>query len=143
MIDRRALVAGAVIGTAAGALALTSRADDFDYGGRAHVDLHSWVEADDSWTRSAMPGATWATDELCGAELPCSQAVRSDTLTMYRFDDREDAVAAARGYAGEAYLSGWIVVRFEPGGLTAAERSEFAGYLDCVNVGVAEGGLEC
>jgi hypothetical protein len=27
--------------------------------------------------------------------------------------------------------------------VTAAERSEFAGYLDCINVGVAEGGLEC
>ena len=90
-----------------------------------------------------MPGARWATDELCDAERPCIQAVESDTLTMYRFEDREDAVAASREFAGEAYLSGWIVVRFEPGGLTAAERRECAGYLECINGGVAEGGLEC
>jgi hypothetical protein len=142
--DRRSLVtAGLVVGTAVGALAMYVGSDDFRYGGRDHIDLHSWVEADDSWTRATMPGAAWATDELCGAEVPCVQAVRSDTLTMYRFEDRDDAAAAARGYAGEGYLSGWIVVQFEPGGLTASERSEFAGYLDCVNVGVAEGGLEC
>ena len=90
-----------------------------------------------------MPGARWATDQLCGSELPCIQAVEPDTLTMFRFAEREDAVAAARSRAGQAYLSGWIVVRFEPDRLTAAERSEFAASLDCVNVGVAEGGLEC
>ncbi len=113
------------------------------YGGRKHIDLDSWVDADDSWTESMMPGARWATDDLCEPDLPCMQAVRSDTLTMYRFEDREDAVAASRAFAGEAYLSGWIVVRFEPGGLTGAERREFAATLDCINVGVAEGGLEC
>ena len=144
MVNRRSLVtAGLVVGTAVGALTVYVGSDDFRYGGRDHIDLDSWVGADDSWTQTAMPGAAWATDELCGTDLPCVQAVRSDTLTMYRFEDRDDAVAAARGYAGEGYLSGWIVVQFEPDGLTSAERSEFAGYLDCVNVGVAEGGLEC
>ncbi len=29
-----------------------------------------------------VPNARWATDEPCGADLPCRQAVRSDTLTM-------------------------------------------------------------
>ena len=135
--------AAAVVSTAVGALAMYLGSDDFSYGGRAHLDLDTWVGAEDSWTRTAMPGAAWATDELCGTDLPCVQAVRSDTLTMYRFEDRDDAVAAARGYAGEGHLSGSIVVRFEPDGLSAAERSEFSGYLDCINVGVAEGGLEC
>ncbi|MGY1671439.1 hypothetical protein [Geodermatophilus sp. SYSU D00710] len=69
--------------------------------------------------------------------------MQSETLTMYRFDDREDAVAVAREFAGEAYLSGWIVVRFERDGLTAEERREFANTLDCIDVGVPGGGPEC
>lgn len=137
-----ALGAGAV-GAAVGAGAVYLGSDAFLYGGREHVDLGGWVEREDAWTERMMPNARWATEELCGPELPCMQAVQSDTLTMYRFDDREDAVAAARDLAGEAHLSGWIVVRFAPGALTAAERREFAYSLDCTNVGVAEGGLEC
>ena len=137
-----AAVAGAAVGAVVGA-AVVHLLGDLQYGGREHIDLGSWVEADDAWTRDLMPGARWATDELCGSDLPCIQAVRSETLTMYRFDDREDAVAAARDLAGEAYLSGWIVVHFESGALTAEERREFAYGLDCINVGVAEGGLEC
>ncbi len=117
--------------------------EDFVYGGREDIDLEAWVAANDAWTQSMMPGARRATEELCDTDLPWVQAVLSDTLTMYRFVDREDAVAAARSFAGEAHLSGWIVVRFKPGGLTAAQRQEFAASLDCVNVGVAEGGLEC
>ena len=137
------VAAGAVVGAALGALAVYVGTDDFLYGGRQHIDLDRWVGAEDAWTQSMMPGARRATDELCDADFPCIQAVQSDTLTMYRFADREDAVAAAREFAGEAYLSGWIVIRFESGGLTAAKRREFAASLDCINVGVAEGGLEC
>lgn len=137
------VAAGVVIGAMSGALAVYVVSDDFRYGGREDIDLGRWVQPGDPWTDSMMPGARLATDQLCTSELPCIQAVESDTLTMYRFDEREDAVAAARSFAGEAYQSGWIVVRFEPDGLTAAERREFAGSLDCINVGVAEGGLEC
>lgn len=143
MVRWVSVAAGAVAGAAVGALAVYVSTDDFRYGGRQDIDLEAWVGAEDAWTQSMVPGARRATDELCDADLPCIQAVRSDTLTMYRFADREDAVAAARGFAGEAHLSGWIVVRFEPGALTAAERREFAAGLDCVDVGVAEGGLEC
>ncbi len=137
------VAAGAVVGAAVGALAVYVGTEDFLYGGREHIDLDAWVAADDAWTRSMVPGARRATGELCDADLRCIQAVRSDTLTMYRFADREDAVAAARGFAGEAHLSGWVVIRFEPGGLTAAQRREFAAHVDCIGVGVAEGGLEC
>ena len=106
---------------------------------RRDIDLGAWVGAQDPWQQSVMPNARWATDELCA----CSQAVQSDTLTMYRFGDRDDAVAAARRFAGEAYLSGWIVIRFEPGALTRAQRSEFAAGLDCLHVGITEDGVEC
>ncbi len=117
--------------------------DEFLYGGRRHVDLGGWVDAADPWTRSLAPGARWATDELCDAGRPCTQAVEADTMTLYRFADRGDAVAAARDLAGEAYLSGWVVVRFDPGELTRAQRREVALALDCTNVGTAEDGSEC
>jgi hypothetical protein len=137
------LAAGVAVGAVVGALVVYGTSDDFRYGGREHIDLSRWVGVEDTWTQAMMPRARWATNQLCGGDLPCTQAVQSDALTMYRFADREDAAAAARHFAGDAYLSGWIVVRFESGGLTAAERREFAEGLDCINVGVAEGGLEC
>ena len=62
---------------------------------------------------------------------------------MYRFADRDDAVAAARRFGGEAHLSGWIVVRFELGALPRSQRSEFAASLDCLLVGITEDGVEC
>ena len=113
------------------------------YDARRDIDLGRWVGAGDAWARTMVPNARWATDELCRADLPCRQAVRSDTLTMYRFADRDDAVAAARRFAGEAHLSGWIVVRFQPGALTRSQRSEFAATLDCLHVGTTEDGVEC
>ncbi len=101
------------------------------YGARRDVDLGKWVGAGDAWTRTMVPDARWATDELRGADLPCRQAVRSDTLTMYRFADRDDAVAAVRRFAGEAHLSGGTVVGF------------FAAGRDCLHVGITEDGVEC
>jgi hypothetical protein len=35
------------------------------------------------------------------------------------------------------------VVHFERDGLTVEKRREFAYTLDCIDVGVAEGGFEC
>ncbi|SDM93063.1 hypothetical protein SAMN05660642_03607 [Geodermatophilus siccatus] len=131
-------VAGVVVAALVAAAAFVVTSDP-----RRDIDLGAWVEPGDSWARTAMPNARWATDELCGGDLPCRQAVRSDTLTMYRFADRDDAIAVARRFAGEAYLSGWIVVRFEPGALTRAQRSEFAAALDCLHVGTTEDGVEC
>ncbi|WP_040337644.1 hypothetical protein [Candidatus Blastococcus massiliensis] len=113
------------------------------YDGRQRIDLAGWAETRHAWDREMMPGARWATDELCTDDLPCDQAVTSETLTMYRFADHADAVAAARRFAGEAYKSGWIVVRFEPGALTADQRLDFVSVLDCIHVGVTEDGVEC
>jgi hypothetical protein len=52
------------------------------YDARRDVDPGRWVGPGDAWTRTMVPTARWATDELCGADLPCRQAVRSDTRTM-------------------------------------------------------------
>ena len=111
--------------------------------GRKNIDLQDWVGRDDAWSRQMMPGARPATGELCGEKLPCVQAVTSQNLTMYRFASEDDAAAAARTFGADAHLSHWIVVRYEPGRLTAAQRQEFADDLDCVNVGIADDGREC
>ncbi len=140
---RWSVLGSGAVGAVLGAAAVYVSTDDFRYGGREHVDLAYWAETRDAWTEEMVPGARWATEELCGADLPCDQAVRADTLTVYRFPEREDAVATARDLAGEAYLSGWIVVRFEPGELTPEQRAEFAAGLDCSHVGITEDGVEC
>ena len=110
------------------------------YDGRQNLDLESWANGAES---GFMPGARWATDELCGSDLPCIQAVTSETLTMYRFEHRALAQAAAAYWGEDAYLTGWIVVRFEPGGLSAGERYAFEGWVGCNNTWVSEDGRDC
>ncbi|MGY1812866.1 hypothetical protein [Blastococcus sp. SYSU D00820] len=141
----RRIVAGVLVGAAAlaalAAVAFVLLIVVHD--GRRTIDLGRWVGADDDWTRSVMPGARWATEELCGPELPCLQAVRAETLTMYRFLERADAEAAARRFGDDAYLTGWIVIRFEPGGLTPTERSDVEYGIGCINTWVSEDGRDC
>ena len=90
-----------------------------------------------------MPNPRWATGELCDDELPCIQAVTSDTVTLYRFEDRDDAVAAAETFGEDGYLTGWIAVRYEEGALTAAERYDFEYRISCINTWVGEEGQDC
>ncbi|MGY1671438.1 hypothetical protein [Geodermatophilus sp. SYSU D00710] len=40
----------------AGAVHLGS--DDFLYGGREHIDLDRWAQAEDAWAQDMMPGAS-------------------------------------------------------------------------------------
>jgi hypothetical protein len=112
------------------------------YDGRQDIDLDSWADGDD-YSAYLMPGARWATDELCGSDVPCVQAVASETLTMYRFEYRELARAAAAYWGEDAYLTGWIVVRFEPGGLSPDDRYAFEGSVGCINTWVSEDGRDC
>lgn len=110
---------------------------------RQDIDLGRWVGSEDPFTRSLMPGARWATAELCTERLPCIQAVTSETLMMYRFAEREEAVAAADSFGDDGYLTGWIAVRFEPGALTAAERDSVEYGVGCINTWVSEDGRDC
>jgi hypothetical protein len=112
------------------------------YDGRQDIDLADWAEGD-GFSADLMPGARWATDELCGSDVPCIQAVTSETLTMYRFEYRELAQAAAAYWGEDAYLTGWIVVRFEPGALSAQDRDAFEGSVGCINTWVSEDGRDC
>jgi hypothetical protein len=130
---------GLVVATLAGALVWAFLVHD----GRKDIDLGLWVGAEDAWTQSVMPGARWASDELCSDELPCIQAVTSETLTMYRFADRDEAVTVAEQFGEDGYLTGWIAVRYEPGGLTAAQRDEFEYGIGCINTWISEDGRDC
>jgi hypothetical protein len=113
------------------------------YDGRRDIELATWADPQDAWTRELMPGARWATDETCGDDVPCVEAVTSETLTMYRFEDRDDARALAERLGDEAYLTGWIVVRFEPDGLDQSQRYDFEYSVGCINTWVSEDGRDC
>ena len=115
----------------------------FIYDGRKDLDLSPWASPEDPWTRSMMPGAHWATDELCDDAMPCIQAVASETVTLYRFAERDQAVAAAESFGDDGYLTGWIAVRFQPGGLTAADRDDVEYSIGCINTWVSEDGRDC
>jgi len=110
---------------------------------RQTIDLARWVAPQSAYDQAMMPGARWATDELCVPEFPCIQAVTSDTLTMYRFEDRWMAMAAAESFGEDGYLTGWIAVRYETGGLTAGEREDFEYGISCINTWVGEEGQDC
>lgn len=110
---------------------------------RKDIDLTTWLEPGDAWAESVMPGRRLATSELCTSQLPCLQALSSETLTMYRFDDRDDAVSVARSFGDDGYLTGWIAVHFRPGALSAADRSDVEYSIGCINTWVSEDGRDC
>lgn len=107
------------------------------YEGRGDLLIDDIVGAD-PWSREMVPGAREATDEFCDADLPCVEALTSDTLTMYRFAEREQAAAAAEGFGEHGYLSGWVAVRYEPGALTPRRRAEFERGIGCVGSSAGE-----
>lgn len=111
--------------------------------GRQSIDLERWVGPQSAYDREMMPNPRWATDELCDRDLPCIQAVTSDTLTLYRFARREHAVEAAESFGDDGYLTGWIAVRYEPGGLTESQRYDFEYGISCINTWVGEAGQDC
>jgi hypothetical protein len=111
--------------------------------GRVTIDLERFVDPQDSWGREMMPNARWATDQLCVEEPHCIQAVTSDTFTLYRYARREHAVDAAESFGDDGYLTGWIAVRYEPGGLSEADRTAFEFYISCINTWVGEEGQDC
>ena len=134
-----------------GAIALAAALVVFAFGvaaglwpdGRKTIDLATWAESGDAWAKSVMPGRRLATSELCTAQIPCIQALTSDTLTMYRFADREDAVSLARSFGDDGYLTGWIAVQYRPGALSEAQRLDFEYSIGCTNTWVSEDGRDC
>lgn len=111
------------------------------YDGRSQLYPADFVDGTD-WQRAMMPGAHDATDEICDADFPCVQAVDSETLILLKFRTKEEAAHVASHY-GDTHLSAWLVVRYNPGGLTAAERTDFEFGIDCTNTFVGAGGQDC
>jgi hypothetical protein len=143
VLEQRRRAVHAVVALAAVGVLIALALRFVIHDGRQDIDLRDWVGDDGSWAQRMMPGARMATDELCDEALPCVQAVTAETLTMYRFTTEDEAATAAREFGGDAYLSHWIVVRFEADRLTPAQRREFGRSLDCVDVGIADDGREC
>ena len=112
------------------------------YDGRGDLLIDDLVGTD-PWIRDMVPGAREATDEFCGAELPCVEALTSRTLTMYRFAERDQAAAAAESFGEHGYLTGWIAVRYEPGRMDRAQRADFEEHIGCAGTSVAEDGVDC
>ena len=107
------------------------------YEGRGDLLIDDIVGAD-PWGRQMVPGAREATGEFCDEELPCVEALTSETLTMYRFPDSEQAAAAADSFGEHGYLSGWVAVRYEPDALTPRQRAEFERGIGCVGSSAGE-----
>ena len=101
------------------------------YEGRGDLLIDDIVGSD-PWSRQMVPGAREATDEFCGARLPCLEALTSETLTMYRFPERDQAAAAVESFGEHGYLSGRVAVRYEPGALTQRQRADFERGIGCV-----------
>ena len=57
-----------------------------------------------AYDREMMPNPRWATDELCGGDLPCIQAVTSDTPGGLTDDERESfefGISCSNTWVGE------------------------------------------
>ena len=48
-----------------------------------------------------------------------------------------------REFGDNGYLTGWIAVRYEPGGLTESQRYDFEFSISCINTWVGEEGQDC
>ncbi|TFD55835.1 hypothetical protein E3T55_00485 [Cryobacterium frigoriphilum] len=53
------------------------------------------------------------TAEACSDEVRCSQAVRADQITVYRFEDRDDAEGFTAALGDNGYQSDWIVLEYQ------------------------------
>ena len=70
-----------------------------------------------------LPGGREATSSLCGSSDPCIQAVESDSVTLRRYEHRDEAQVAAARLGGSGHLSGWIVAEYAPEDLSEHERA--------------------
>ncbi|MFL1445164.1 hypothetical protein, partial [Nocardiopsis protaetiae] len=115
---RRALVCAAVLFL--GATACSTGPD---------ADLAEVLSGDaEPWYLVANPRE--ATDDLCGGEVACVQAYRTDQADYLRFEAEEDAAAAAAALGEEVRTHGPVVVRFTDAELIPEERELIAGWLE-------------
>jgi hypothetical protein len=71
------------------------------------------------------------TGEECVAVDGCSAAVRADEISIYRFENQEDAANFADGLGENDYQSDWVVLEY-PGAKLDANRAvlSYSGLID-------------
>ncbi|TFD52039.1 hypothetical protein E3T43_15525 [Cryobacterium sp. Hh7] len=71
------------------------------------------------------------TAEACSDEVRCSQAVRADQITVYQFEDRDDAEGFTAALGDNGYQSGWIVLEYQDAKYdTDSAESSYATVVD-------------
>ena len=117
------LIVFALIGWTLGLTASCVAVDYYD--GRKAIDLSRWLDD------PQLPNERMATEDLCNDRIPCIQALESETVNLYRFEDGKQAAAAAVELGPDSRVAGWIVAEFEPAGMSPREQSSFLTGLYC------------
>ncbi len=117
------LIVFALIGWTLGLTASCVAVDYYD--GRKTIDLSQWLE-DPQLLNERM-----ATEDLCNDSTPCIQALESETVNLYRFEDGKQAAAAAADLGPDSRVAGWIVAVFKPAGMSPVEQDSFLRGLYC------------
>ena len=127
MTRSRALSLGLIVFALVGwTLGLTASCVAVDYyDGRKAIDLSQWLDD------SQLLNERMATEDLCNDSIPCIQALESEEVNLYRFEDGKQAAAAAVDLDGDSYVAGWIVAEFKPAGMSPDERASFLTGLYC------------
>ena len=72
-----------------------------------------------------------ATDELCTDDVGCAAALRADEVTIYQFDDRDDASRFAESLGNDGIQSDWIVLEYP--GAAADTDTAYSSYATLVH----------
>ena len=75
--------------------------------------------------------ARTVTDELCTGDVRCEAALRADEVTIYQFDDRDDAARLAEKLGADGIQSDWIVLEYP--GASADTGTQELSYASLVH----------
>ena len=125
--SRRALPLGLIVFALIGwTLGLTASCVAVDYyDGRKSIDLLRWLD------HPQLVNERMATEDLCNDTIPCIQALESEEVNLYRFEDGKLAAAAAVDLDGDSYVAGWIVAEFKSAGMSPEEQDSFLTGFYC------------
>ena len=71
------------------------------------------------------------TAEVCSDVVKCSQDVRADQITVYQFEDRDDAEGFTAALGDNGYQSDWIVLEYQGAKYdTDSAESSYAKVVD-------------
>ena len=71
------------------------------------------------------------TAQACAHEIECAQAVRADQITVYQFEERDDAGGFTLALGDNGYQSDWIVLEYQGAKYdTDSAESSYATVVD-------------